>query len=144
MNLEVELKFLVNLMFISKHSWHFISSTHFSLTNWIRLELHLAFLLLWLFSLHYDAHSCFTNSHSSLFHTSFQNLSCRAGNRKLFEKSQRVKNFRFMGYMVSATTTQFCQCRMKVAIHINKWTWLYSNKPLFTKIGTWQELAYGP
>lgn len=38
-----------------------------------------------------------------------------------------------MGYMVSATTTQFCHCRMKVAIHINKWTWLYSNKPYLQK-----------
>ena len=33
----------------------------------------------------------------------------------------------------SVATTQLCQSRLKAAVDINKWAWLFSNKTLFTK-----------
>ena len=33
----------------------------------------------------------------------------------------------------SMATTQLCQSRLKAAVDINKWSWLYSNTTLFTK-----------
>ena len=71
----------------------------------------------------------------------------RAGTAKQSSKGSESQSLRFVGYVVSAPATQFCQgsgqWESSHRRYVNKRAWLCSNKTLFTKIAGQLALARG-